>query len=124
MQKRARCNKNLMASWEDRPQRLCPDLAHPGGRWPLVGVADSSLASSQVKFLNKDNNGLLHSSIHSLPALVLDCEKDILDLDAQREHAHKVNSYFQYVRDTRKQRIISRSLTPACLRTANAVHTQ
>ena len=58
--------------------------------------------------MNKDNNNLLHSTIHTLPALVLDCEKDILDIDAQKEHANKVNCYFEYVKETRKQRAIAK----------------
>lgn len=62
------------------------------------------MGGTQVKILNKDVNGRLHSSIHHLPALVLDCEKDLQDLDAQKEHASKVNSYFEYVKAVRKHR--------------------
>ena len=58
----------------------------------------------QVRLLNKDSNDRLHSAIHQLPALVLDCEKDIHDLQAQEEHASKVNTYFEYVKAMRKHR--------------------
>lgn len=58
----------------------------------------------QVKLLSKEANGRLHSSINHLPALVLDCEKDLGDVDAQKEHASKVNTYFDYVKVLRKHR--------------------
>ena len=52
---------------------------------------------------------MLHTSIDKLPALVLDCEKDLHDLDAQREHADKVNCYFEWVKESRKVRAQRRS---------------
>lgn len=67
-------------------------------------LAHQACLRLQVKVLNKEVNGRLHHSIHRLPALVLDCEKDIHDLDAQKEHADKVNAYFEYVKDMRKHR--------------------
>ena len=55
----------------------------------------------QVKILGKDG---LPQKIDRLPALVLDCDKDITDIDAQKEHAAKVNEYFKYVKDRRRHK--------------------
>lgn len=63
-----------------------------------------SLIEHDVRLLDQSQNSLLHNSIDKLPALVLDCEKELQDLDAQREHADKVNCYFEWVKESRKVR--------------------
>ena len=67
-------------------------------------AATHTSPSVQVRFLRKDKNPRLHGTIDQLPALVLDCEADLADLDAQKEHAAKVNQYFDYVRQNRLHR--------------------
>ncbi|KAL3641436.1 hypothetical protein CASFOL_016404 [Castilleja foliolosa] len=52
----------------------------------------------RVFYLNGDH---MHSSIHKVPALVLDCEPDIdfnRDVDAKREYARQVSEFFEFVK--------------------------
>jgi hypothetical protein len=70
------------------------------------GVLVPRAIQDSLFFLDVGGPGVakdMHKSLHDVPALVLDCNEDVLrDLDLQREVQSKVQSYIRFMRAARE----------------------
>jgi hypothetical protein len=70
------------------------------------GVLVPKSLQENLFFLDVGGPGVakdMHKSLHDVPALVLDCNEDILrDLDLQKEVQGKVQSYIRFMREQRQ----------------------
>ncbi|KAF6264466.1 hypothetical protein COO60DRAFT_1634365 [Scenedesmus sp. NREL 46B-D3] len=70
------------------------------------GVLVPNTIQDSLFFLDVGGPGVakdMHKSLHDVPALVLDCDEDILrDLDLQKEVQQKVEAYIRFMREQRQ----------------------